>query len=172
MKQEQKNTPKAPNGVAGLEFAQTCWVVPDIHAAVKFLSGTLGVTFPEVQHGTAQEFNMSYYGEVEEAEWLTTQTYNGIYIELVQPLSGKSMFADFLKTHPQGGIQHNAFRLPVSGFERVTDNLRNQFTVVGEVDHHIARMAFFDTYGTLGVVTEIMGITPEGWKILEQIEQS
>jgi hypothetical protein len=28
-------------------------------------------------------------------------------------------------------------------------------------------MAFFDTYKTLGVVTEIMGITPEGEQAVE-----
>ncbi len=33
--------------IAGLELAQIGWVVPDIHAAVKFLSGALGIAgFP------------------------------------------------------------------------------------------------------------------------------
>ena len=40
--------------------------------------------------------------------------------------------------------------------------------MISAVDHPVARMAFFDTYKTLGIVTEIMGITPEGWKSIGQ----
>jgi hypothetical protein len=66
-----------------------------------------------------------------------------------------------------------AFRLPVSEFARITSELRGQgHTVISEVDHPIARMAFFDTYQTLGVATEIMGITPEGWNAVKQMQKS
>jgi rRNA processing protein Gar1 len=65
-----------------------------------------------------------------------------------------------------------AFRLPVSGFDQVTSDLREQgYAVISEVDHPIARMVYFDTYQTLGVVTEIMGITPEGWIAIEQMQK-
>jgi hypothetical protein len=117
---------------------------------------------------------MTYYGKAAAGEWLTTQAYNGkTFIELVQPVSGQSMFHDYLALHPAGGIQHIAFRLPVSGFDRVTNDLREQgYAVISEVDHPIARMAFFDTYQTLGVATEIMGITPEGWNAVKQMEKA
>lgn len=162
------------NTIAKLELAQVGWVVPDIHAAVKFLSNALGIAgFPEPEHVRAQDLNMSYYGKVVAGEWLTSQTYNGgTFIELVQPLSGQSMFHDYLAQYPAGGTQHLAFRLPVSDFEQITNELREQgYAVVSEVDHPIARMAFFDTYKTLGVVTEIMGITPEGWSAIEQMKK-
>jgi methylmalonyl-CoA/ethylmalonyl-CoA epimerase len=163
------------NSIITLELAQIGWVIPDIYAAVKFFSGNLGINgFPEPEHVRAQDLNMTYYGKVVTAEWLTAQTYNGgTFIELVQPVSGQSMFHDYLAKNPTGGIQHNAFRLPVSGFERVTNDLREQgYVVISEVDHPIARMAFFDTYKTLGVVTEIMGITPEGQKAVEQMKKA
>lgn len=160
------------NTIAKLEHAQICWVIPDIHATIKFLSNSLGIAFPKPEHVRAQDLNMTYYGKVEPGEWLTTQAYNGTFIELVQPVSGQSMFHDYLARYPEGGIQHNAFRLPVDDFERVTNNLREHgYAVISEVDHPIARMAFFDTYKTLGVVTEIMGITPEGWKAIEQMQK-
>lgn len=157
------------NTIAGLELAQIGWVVPDIHAAVKFLSSALGITgFHPPQHVRAQDLNMSYYGKVVDADWLTTQTYNGTFIELVQPLSGQSMFHDYLNKYPHGGTQHLAFRLPVSDFERITNELREQgYATISEVDHPFARMAFFDTYQTLGVVTEIMGITDEGRAVFD-----
>ena len=163
------------NTIAGLEFAQIGWVVPDIHAAVKFLGKTLGIAgFPEPEHIRAQDLNMTYYGKAVAAEWLTTQTYNGgSFIELVQPLSGQSMFHDYLARYPAGGTQHLAFRLPVSDFEKITNELREQgYAVMSEVDHPIARMAFFDTYQTLGVATEIMGITPQGWTAIKQMQKS
>lgn len=160
--------------IARLEMAQICWVVPDIHTAVKFLSNAMGIGFPKPEHMRQQDLDMTYYGKVVAAEWLTAQTYNGgTFIELVQPLSGQSMFHDYLDSHPEGGIQHVAFRLPVGGFKRVTNELREQgYAVISEVDHPIARMAFFDTYQTLGVATEIMGITPEGWGIIKQMEEA
>jgi hypothetical protein len=33
-------------------------------------------------------------------------------------------------------------------------------------------MTFFDTYQTLGVATEIMGITQEGWIAIEQMQKA
>jgi hypothetical protein len=163
------------NSIAKLELAQIGWVVPDIHAAMKFLSNALGIAgFPEPERIRAQDLNMTYYGQVLACEWLTTQTYNGgAFIELVQPLSGQSMFHDYLARYPAGGTQHLAFRLPVSDFDRVISDLREQgYAIISEVDHPIARMAFFDTYQTLGVATEIMGITPEGWIAIEQMEKA
>jgi len=46
----------------------------------------------------------------------------------------------------------------VSNFERVTSELRGQgYEIISEVDHPIARMAFFDTYQTLGVAPRLWG---------------
>jgi hypothetical protein len=160
--------------LAALEFAQIGWVVPDIHAAMDFLTKSLAVKgFPEPELVRAQDLQMRYRGEVTDAEWLTTQTYNGgAFIELVQPLSGMSMFQEYLDRRPEGGTQHLAFRLPVNGFEDVVASLREQgCDMISDVDHPIARMAFFDTYKTLGLATEIMGITPEGWKAVEKMKQ-
>jgi methylmalonyl-CoA/ethylmalonyl-CoA epimerase len=62
------------NSIAGLEFAHIGWVVPDIHAVVKFFAGTMGITgFPEPEHVRAQDLNMTYHGKVVNAEWLMAQ---------------------------------------------------------------------------------------------------
>lgn len=163
------------NAIAGLELAQIGWVVPDIHTAAKFLSNTLGISgFPSPMHVNAEELNMTYYGQLVPSEWLTTQTFNGgTFIELVQPLSGRSMFHDYLAKYPLGGTQHMAFRLPISGLEKIVNDLCTQgLEVISEVNHPIARMVFFDTYQTLGVATEIMGVTPEGCAAIEQMKSS
>ena len=167
------STPNNPT--AGLELAQICWVVPDVRAAMGFLSGGLGIAgFPPPQPMNAQALGMTHHGQLVAGEWLTTQAYNGsTFLELVQPVSGQSMFHEYLAQHPAGGIQHVAFRLPVADFARVTGDLKQQgYALISEVDHPIARMAFFDTYQTLGVATEITGITPEGFIALEQMKQA
>lgn len=161
--------------IDGLELAQIGWVVPDIQAAAKFLSSTLGIEgFPPPMHVNAEEINMNYHGQLVPGEWLTTQTFNGgTFIELVQPLSGQSMFQDYLVKYPMGGTQHMAFRLPISGLEKIVNELKAQgYVVISEVNHPIAHMVFFDTYQTLGVATEIMGVTPEGWAAIEQMKSS
>jgi hypothetical protein len=160
--------------IAGLELAQICWVIPDIHNSVKFLANTLGLAgFPQPTLMNALDLEMTYYGKPVAGEWLTTQTYNGrTFIELVQPGTGESMFHDYLAKYPAGGVQHMAFRLPVSEFEEVVSELsRLGYEIISEVDHPIARMAFFDTYKIMGVATEIMGITPEGWSAIEQMKR-
>jgi methylmalonyl-CoA/ethylmalonyl-CoA epimerase len=156
-----------------LEFAQIGWVVPDIDAAIKFLERSLRVDFPKPERYSAEELNIKYYGKVVPHHGLTSQTYNGsAFIELIQPVSGQSLFTDYLAKYPLGGVQHLAFRLPVSGFDQVIDDITKQgYPIIGEVDHPIARMKFFDTYKTTGVATEIMGITPDGWEAIEKMEK-
>lgn len=163
---------KINDTLAKLEFAQIGWVVPDIHAAVQFLGKSLGVDFPQPYRYSAEDLKIKYHGKVVPGDGLTTQTYSGgSFIELIQPLSGKSVFHDYLEKNPSGGVQHLAFRLPVSGFEQVVNDLIEQgYPLIGEVDHPIARMKFFDTYDVLGVATEIMGITPEGWVAIDKMK--
>ena len=163
---------KIHDTLAKLEFAQIGWVVPDIKATVRFLGRSLGVVFPEPSRYSAGDLSIKYFGKVVPSDGLTTQIYNGgSFIELIQPLSGQSVFHDYLARNPAGGVQHLAFRLPVSDFEQVVDDLIQQgYSLIGEVDHPIARMKFFDTYEIMGVATEIMGITPEGWNAIEKMK--
>lgn len=158
--------------LARLELAQIGWVVPDIHASANFLGKSLGVHFPTPYRYSAEELNIKYYGEVVPGDGLTCQIFSGgSFIELIQPLSGQSIFHDYLNKFPAGGVQHLAFRLPESGFEKVVDEIMEQgYSVIGEVDHPIARMKFFDTYQLMGVAIEIMGITPEGTAAVEKMK--
>jgi hypothetical protein len=162
---------KINDTLAKLEFAQIGWVVPDINATAKFLGRSFGIRFPEPHRYSAEDLKIKYYGKVVPSDGWTTQIYNGgTFIELIQPLSGQSVFHDYLAKNPDGGVQHLAFQLPVSGFDQVVDDLIQQgYSLIGEVDHPIARMKFFDTYKTMGVATEIMGITPQGRKVLDEI---
>jgi methylmalonyl-CoA/ethylmalonyl-CoA epimerase len=163
---------KINDTLSKLEFAQIGWVVPDIKTALKFLGKSLRIDFPKPERYNAEELNIKYYGKVVPSEGWVAQTYNGsAFIELIQPLSGQSLFHDYLTKYPGGGVQHLAFRLPVSDFDQVIEDITKQgYPIIGEVDHPIARMKFFDTYQATGVATEIMGITPEGWEAIQKMK--
>lgn len=155
-----------------LELAQIAWVVSDIEVSKKFFASTFGISFPPPSVTRLAEFKSTYYGELTSGESLVSQTYNGhAFIELIQPLSGPSVFMDYLKNNPSGGVQHIAYRLPIIGLEGIIKKFAEHgYPVVSRFDTPIADIVFFDTTKQLGVMTEIMGITDEGWKMIEQMK--
>jgi hypothetical protein len=44
--------------------------------------------------------------------------YSGeLMIELIQPVSGRSIYSDYLEKNPDGGLQHIAYMVPVDQLE-------------------------------------------------------
>ena len=94
----------------------------------------------------------------------------GTFIELIQPISGRSIFQDFLDKNPSGGLHHIAYSLPVADLDKVIFDMANKgFEVVTSVKHPIAEIVFFDTSEDLGTYTEVMGITKEGEIAVEKM---
>jgi len=148
-----------------LDIAQIAWVVKDITAAKRFFNDTMGISnFSEAEIIRAKEFDGTYYGKPSDAENLAAMAYSGgTFLELIQPVSGKSIFRDYLDKNPQGGIHHLAYSTPVANLDRVISKFSdNGFPVISRFDHPIAKIVFFDTSKEIGVMTEIMGITREG----------
>ena len=157
-----------------LQFAQIAWVVKDIKAAVSFFRETMGIqNFSDPQIIRVKDFDATYYGEQCDAESLVSMAYNGgTFIELIQPLSGRSIFQDYLDKNPAGGIQHIAFSLPVRDLDKVISDLTEKgYPVISTFDTPIATIVFFDTTKDIGVMTEIMGITKEGEKAVEEMKK-
>ena len=77
-----------------LNFTQIAWVVKDINVAVKFFKDTMGISnFGKTVTIRAQDFEAAYYGEPVDAESVVSIAYSGgTFIELIQPLLGRSMF--------------------------------------------------------------------------------
>jgi methylmalonyl-CoA/ethylmalonyl-CoA epimerase len=162
-----------PTTSLNLEFAQIAWVVKDIHATEKFFTDTMGITtFSKVATSRATDYKGTYYGEPSTAENFFSQAYSGgIFIELIQPLSGNSVFKDYLDKNPAGGVQHFAYRLPIAKLDEVIAAFAEKgFPVVSRFDTSIADIVFFDTYKEIGVMTEIMGITKEGESAIQQMK--
>ena len=76
-----------------LKFAQIAWVVKDIKFAEKFFKDTMGINLGKTVTIRERDFEATYYGEPSDAESLVSMAYSGgIFIELIQPLLGRSMF--------------------------------------------------------------------------------
>src|SRR4030095_10518481 len=95
----------------------------------------------------------------------------GTFIELIQPLSGPSVFKDYIDKNPAGGVQHFAYRVPVADLDKAISGFSDKgFPVISSYDTPIAKIVFFDTSKEIGVMTEIMGITKEGEEVVEKMK--
>jgi methylmalonyl-CoA/ethylmalonyl-CoA epimerase len=157
----------------GLNFAQIACVIKDITVAKRFFKGTMGISnFSKTETIRAKESEGTYYGKPSNAESLVASAYSGgTFIELIQPISGNSIFQDYLDKNPAGGIQHIAYSIPVANFDKAISELADKgFQVISSYNHPIAKIVFFDTYKEIGVMTEIMGITKEGEEQVQKMK--
>ena len=153
-----------------LTSTQIAWVVKDIEKAKTFFQEMLEVTnFSPTATTRLNEYEGTYYGEPSNAENLVSMVYSGgTFIELIQPISGKSIFKDYIDNNPTGGVQHIAYSTPIANLDKVISEFVNKgFTVISSFDTQIAKIVFFDTRKEIGVFTEIMGITKEGEKAVQ-----
>ena len=157
----------------GLSLTQIAWVVKDIETTLRFFQDVMGIkNFSKVDTIRVKEFGATYYGEPSNAESLVALAYTGgIFIELIQPLSGNSIFQDYIDKNPAGGIQHFAYSTPVDKLNKIISEFSDKgFPVISSFDHPIAKIVFLDTSKEIGVMTEIMGITEEGEKAVQQMK--
>ena len=157
-----------------LDFTQIAWVVKDVETTKTFFQEMLGVSnFSPTVTTRLKEYDGTYYGEPSLAENLVAMAYSGgTFIELIQPLSGKSIFKDYIDNHPAGGIQHIAYGTTIANLDNVISVFENKgFPVVSSFDTPIAKIVFFDTRKEIGVFTEIMGITKEGEEQVQNMKK-
>lgn len=156
-----------------LKPAQIAWVVKDVEKSKKFFQEMLGVrNFSPTSKTRLKEYDGTYYGESSDAENLFTMAYSGgMFIELIQPISGKSIFMDSITNNPAGGIQHIAYSTSIANLDNIISEFENKgFEIVSSFDTPIAKIVFFDTREEIGVFTEIMGITKEGEKAVQEMK--
>ncbi len=157
----------------GLNLTQIAWVVKDINTTLRFFQDVMGINnFSKVDTIRVKEFGATYYGKPSNAESLVALAYTGgIFIELIQPISGNSVFQDYIDKNPAGGIQHFAYSISVDKLNKIISEFSDKgFSVISSFDHPIAKIVFFDTTKEIGVMTEIMGVTEEGEKAVQQMK--
>jgi len=156
-----------------LQLAQVAWVVKDIKAAETFFREAIGIrNFSKTEVTRLKEFEATYYGEPCDAENFVSMAYvDEIFVELIQPISGRSIFQDYLDKNPAGGVQHIAFSLPIRDLDNVTSALTEKgYSIIATFNTPIADIVFFDTSKDIGVFTEIIGITEEGEKAVQKMK--
>src|SRR5689334_23155054 len=97
-------------------FCQVAWVVKDIAKAETFFTKIIGVKKFVHVDSLAQDSEGAYWGQP--GDWVIriALAYAGdTQIELIQPLSGKSIFADDLARHGDA-VQHVAYWLDESEY--------------------------------------------------------
>src|SRR6185503_19700885 len=127
----------------GLNLAQIAWVVKDIKAAVSFFRAAMGVSNfspPEIMR--LKEFEATFYGEPSDAETLVSMAYTGgIFIELIQPFSGPSIFQDWLDKNPAGGVHHIAYSMAVINFDKaINEFVAKGYPVIATFNTTIAKI--------------------------------
>lgn len=164
---------KSAKSTFGLKPVQIAWVVKDVEKTKSFFQQMLGVpNFSPTGITRLQDYDGTYYGEPADAENYVAMAYaGGTFIELIQPISGKSIFKDYIDNNPAGGIQHIAYSTSIINLDKVISEFEQKgYTVISSFDTPIAKIVFFDTREEIGVFTEIMGITIEGEKVVEEMK--
>jgi catechol 2,3-dioxygenase-like lactoylglutathione lyase family enzyme len=157
----------------GTRFGQVAWVVPDIQEAERFFVETLGLPgFAKLENVRAQDTAGTYLGEPGDFVFHLYMAYSGgALLELIQPVSGASIFRDFLTDHPAGGVQHVAYMVAEEEFADAVAELTGRgYPVVQALTLPVATVAFFDTSAVLGVATEIIGVTEAGRGFIAQLQ--
>ena len=156
----------------GLKFGQIAWVVSDIQAAEKFFREVMGVpNFVKMENLRAEELEGTYYGKPGSYSFHLYMAASGeSLIELIQPVSGQSIYQNYLDQHPQGGVQHIAYIVPEAELETAIAELTNKgYPVVSSLNLPVAKVAYFDTYKEIGIMTEIIVITEAGVTFFNQL---
>jgi len=146
------------------KFCQIAWVVSDIEAAEKFFIETMGIErFLHMENLSAKDTEGTYLGKP--ADWVFNLyiAYAGdTQIELIQPVSGRSMFDEALEKHGNS-VQHIAYWLDDSEYDAAAKHMEDAgYPLIQDFKLPILRVGYFDTRAAIGVVTEIVGSSEEG----------
>jgi hypothetical protein len=157
----------------GSRLGQIAWVVKDIQKAEKYFNEVMGVPeFLKMENLKASELEGTYFGKPADYVFHLYLAYSGdMMVELIQPVSGQSIFQDFLDSHPEGGAQHIAYMVPEAELTKaVSELITSGYSEITSLKLPVASVKFFDTRKEIGVVTEIIGVTEAGVELVKQMK--
>jgi methylmalonyl-CoA/ethylmalonyl-CoA epimerase len=154
-------------------FCQIAWVVKDIASAEKFFTQTMGIKkFFQIDNLAAKDTEGTYLGQP--GDWvihLYIANAGDTQIELIQPVSGKSMFNESLESHGDA-VQHVAYWLDDSEYDAAAHHLESAgYPLIQSFKIPLARVGYFDTRLAIGVVTEIVGATKAGHEFRQNLKR-
>jgi hypothetical protein len=120
----------------------------------------------------SEELEGRYYGNPDNYVFHLYMAYSGgTMLELIQPVSGESIFAEYLQKNPNGGVQHIAYSIPADQLSKAIEELTDKgYPAVQSLSLPVANVAFFDTRKEIGVMTEIIGLTEAGVGFVEELK--
>jgi catechol 2,3-dioxygenase-like lactoylglutathione lyase family enzyme len=146
------------------EAVQIGVVVKDLDKTIQLLTQVFGmgpfrtIDWPPAGRTDIEKF---YYGQPGDFTARMAFTELGpVELELIQPVSGQSIWADFLEQHG-GGIHH--IRFNVTDMEPAVEYLAGQGIQVAQMGSGLrpgTQWANFDTEGTIGFTIEVMKALP------------
>ncbi|MBV8285159.1 MAG: VOC family protein [Candidatus Eremiobacteraeota bacterium] len=153
-------------------FCQVAWVVKDIAAAEKFFVETMGIDrFMHMDNLAAKYTEGTYLGKP--GNWvchLCLAYAVDTQIELIQPVSGESMYQESLDRRGDA-VQHVAYFLDDSAYDAAAAHLKSSgYPEIQSFRLPIARVGYFDTRPAVGVVTEIVGMKEGGRQFLRDLK--
>ena len=109
----------------GSQFSQVAWVVPDIIASEKYFREVVGISnFVKMENLRSEELQGRYFGKADNYVFHLYIAYSGgTMLELIQPISGESIFAEYLQTNPNGGVKHIAYSIPADQLRTAIEEL-------------------------------------------------
>ncbi|MCS5693229.1 VOC family protein [Cyanobium sp. FGCU-6] len=148
-------------------FCQVAWVVRDIATAETFFVETMGVSrFMCIDHLSAKDTEGTYRGKP--GNWVCHLhvAYAGeTQIELIQPVSGDSIYQESLDQHGDA-VQHVAYWLDDAEFDAAIAHLESSgYPQIQSFRLPGLRIAYFDTRPAIGVMTEIVGASEAGQEL-------
>jgi catechol 2,3-dioxygenase-like lactoylglutathione lyase family enzyme len=146
------------------EAVQIGVVVKDLDKTIQLLTQVFGmgpfrtIDWPPAGRTDIEKF---YYGQPGDFTARMAFTDLGsVELELIQPVSGQSIWADFLEQHG-GGIHH--IRFNVTDMEPVLEYLAGHGIQIAQMGSGLrpgTQWANFDTEGTIGFTIEVMKALP------------
>ena len=148
-------------------FCQVAWVVRDMAAAERFFVETIGISrFMHMDNLAAKDTEGTYLGKP--GDWVCNLhiAYAGdTQIELIQPVSGASMYQESLDRHGDA-VQHVAYWLNDADYDAAAAHLESSgYPEIQSFRTPILRVGYHDTRPAIGVVTEIVGATEAGHEL-------
>jgi len=136
-------------------FCQVAWVVRDLAAAEKFFVETMGVSrFMHIDNLAARDTAGTYMGKP--GNWvcnLHIAQAGDTQIELIQPVSGESMFQESLDRHGDA-VQHVAYWLDDAHYDAEAAHLESGgYPLIQSFRMPMLRVGYYDTRPAIGVVT-------------------
>jgi len=149
---------------------QVRYVVPDLEAARAYLEGAFGIgpwlTIPKTRIA-----DRTYRGKPtpHAYEAVSLAFVGELQIEIMQPVVGPSIYLDFLKAHPSGGIHHIAMR--TADFDAAVAGMGGAEAVVQSGRVGDFRFAFFDA-PALGGAIEVVCLDEAAQAMLDDFRQA